>query len=294
MESSDLRVFEAVLRHGNMKRAAEELNTVQSNITARVRALELALGLPLFERHARGVTPTAAGERMRPFARQMIKLLADAEAAARDEGPPSGPLRLGSLETTAALRLSPLLGNFARAYPAVQLAITTGTTSELVRDVAECRLDGAFVAGPLIHKALRQEVMFYEELVLVTAPSVNAIAELTMQDVVKTIVFREGCSYRQRLETVLAGAGIVTAQPMIFGSLDAIIACVGAGAGVTLLPRAVVAPAVAEGRVNAHPLPPDQGRVETLFIQRQDGYVSRALAAFIGMAHAQASPSLSN
>lgn len=294
MESSDLRVFEAVLRHGNMKRAAEELNTVQSNITARIKVLETALGLPLFERHARGVTPTAAGERMRPFAQQMMKLLADAAAAARDEGPPRGPLRLGSLETTTALRLSPLLGNFAVAHPAVQLAITTGTTSELVHAVVECRLDGAFVAGPLTHKALRQEVMLYEELVLVTAPPISSIDQLAMQEEVKTIVFREGCSYRQRLETVLAGVGIVTAQPLIFGSLDAIIACVGAGAGVTLLPRAVVADAMAAGRVNAHALPPDQGRVETLFIQRREGYVSRALAAFIGLARSQVSPSVAS
>jgi len=55
MDATDLKVFEAVARHGSMNRAAAELNTVQSNVTARVRALELELGVLLFQRHARGV-----------------------------------------------------------------------------------------------------------------------------------------------------------------------------------------------------------------------------------------------
>ena len=284
MESSDLRVFEAVLRHGNMKRAAEEPNTVQSNVTARIRGLESELGVPLFERHARGVTATAAGERMRPFAMQIAKLLADAKTAACDEGAPGGPLRIGSMETTAALRLSPLLSRFALSYPDVQLAITTGTTSKLVSDVAECRLDGAVVSGPLVHPSLRQEVVFHEELVLVTASSVSAPQSLAGRETLKIIVFQAGCSYRQRLESLLAGMGIVTVTPLVFGSLDAIIACVGAGVGVTLLPRGVVALALREGRIAAHTLPPVQAQAETLFIQRHDGYVSRALTVFMDMA----------
>src|SRR6478672_9859790 len=49
MDATDLKVFEAVARHGSMNRAAAELNTVQSNVTARVRALELELGVLLFQ-----------------------------------------------------------------------------------------------------------------------------------------------------------------------------------------------------------------------------------------------------
>ena len=67
MDATDLKVFEAVARHGSMNRAAAELNTVQSNVTARVRALELELGVLLFQRHARGVKVTPAGRRMLPF-----------------------------------------------------------------------------------------------------------------------------------------------------------------------------------------------------------------------------------
>lgn len=54
MDVQDLKVFEAVARHGGMKRAAEELATVQSNVTARIRALEEDLEVRLFDRHSRG------------------------------------------------------------------------------------------------------------------------------------------------------------------------------------------------------------------------------------------------
>ena len=59
MDASDLKIFEAVARLGGIGRAAQELHTVQSNVTTRIRLLEQELGTPLFERHARGVTPTA-------------------------------------------------------------------------------------------------------------------------------------------------------------------------------------------------------------------------------------------
>ena len=113
---------------------------MQSNVTARIRGLEEELGVALFQRHARGVTTTPAGQRLLPFVGRIAKLLADAEAAAKDEGVPNGALRLGSMETTAALRLSPVLGQFANAYPKVRLVLTTGTTSRLLEDVIEGRI----------------------------------------------------------------------------------------------------------------------------------------------------------
>jgi hypothetical protein len=60
MDIADLKVFDAVARLGGMNRAAVELNTVQSNITARIKALEADIGCLLFERRPRGVALTGA------------------------------------------------------------------------------------------------------------------------------------------------------------------------------------------------------------------------------------------
>jgi len=281
MDATDLRFFEAVARHGSMNRAAVELNTVQSNVTARVRALEIDLGVLLFQRHARGVKLTPAGRRMLPFSGRISKLIADAKSAARDDGVPSGVLEIGTLETTAALRLPSVLASFARQFPKVRPVVTTGTTCGLIDDVVECRLEGAFVAGPVEHPDIYQESAFREELVLVTPRRIASLKDLASVDDLKTIVFRIGCSYRKRLDSLLTDMGILIAQPLEFGSIEAIVGCVGAGIGVTLLPKGVVAAAWRDGLVAVHELTPEYSEVQTVFIRRTDAYVSSALAAFL-------------
>lgn len=287
MDVADLKVLEAVARHGSMNKAAAELHTVQSNVTARVRSLEREVGVALFHRHVRGVSLTPAGQRMLPYAARIGKLVADAKLAAQDDGPPNGALGLGTLETTAALRLSPILSHFARTYPQVRLSLTTGTSCSLAADVAECRLDGAFVAGPVDHSDLHVETIFNEELVLVTPRTMRSLDALRSVQDLKTVVFRLGCSYRQRLECLLAEMGILTAAPLEFGSMDAIIACVAAGIGITLLPRGVVSNAAEQDLIAIHAIAPEKAYVETIFIRRHDAYVSSAMRAFVEVARSK-------
>ncbi len=290
MDVTDLKVFETVARHGSMNKAATELHTVQSNVTARIRSLEREVGMALFQRHARGVNLTPAGQRMLPYAGRIAKLIADARTAAMDDGAPAGALALGTLETTAALRLSPILSRFAHAYPQVRLSLITGTSSSLAADVVECRLDGAFIAGPIDHPDLHSEPVFQEQLVLVTSRAVRSLDALAAMPDLKTIVFRLGCSYRQRLEALLADMGLLVSTPLEFGSLDAIVACVAAGIGVTLLPKGVVAAAAQQDLVAIHEIAPERARVETLFVCRHDAYVSSAMSAFIDVARSEFGP----
>jgi DNA-binding transcriptional LysR family regulator len=256
---------------------------VQSNVTARIRHLEDELGTPLFRRHARGVEPTDAGRRLLPYARQMAHLLADARRATTDDGTPKGPLVIGSLETTAALHLTRPMLTFAGAYRDVDLTLRTGTTCELLEQVLEHRLDGAFVCGPVAHPDLECGRAFVEELVLLTSPSVASIGALVRAGAVRIVVLRRGCSYRQRLEEVLARHGVPVPRVMEFGTLEAVFGCVAAGLGVTLLPRSLIGPVWREGRVATHALPPRDGIVETVFVRRGDRYLSSALAAFMAL-----------
>jgi DNA-binding transcriptional LysR family regulator len=78
--------------------------------------------------------------------------------------------------------------------------------------------------------------------------------------------------------------GIVTVKPLEFGSLDAIVSCVSAGVGVTLLPKGVVASAWKDGKIAVHELPPKRSRVDTLFIRRAEAYMSSAMSAFLEVA----------
>jgi LysR family transcriptional regulator, cell division regulator len=281
MDTADLRVFEAVARLGGMGRAAQELHTVQSNVSARIRQLEEQIGTPLFRRHARGVEPTPTGQRLLPYALRAARLLSEARRAALDEGTPQGPLIIGSLETTAALRLPDVLSAFVAANPKVDLTLRTGTTCELLEQTLDHLMEGAFVCGPVAHSELEAEPIFVEELVLITAPSISSLDDLAEQGDVRIVVLRRGCSYRQRLEEVLARRGIPAPRVLEFGMLEAVFGCVAAGLGVTLLPRALVGPIWRDDRVSLHALPPRDAFVETVFVRRRDGYFSSALAAFL-------------
>ncbi|HEV3500978.1 MAG TPA: LysR substrate-binding domain-containing protein [Bradyrhizobium sp.] len=284
MDAADLRVFQSVAVTGSMNKAALELNTVQSNITARIKSLEDEVGFALFERTNRGVTLTAAGRRLLPFAARAARLLDDARRAVADEGTPSGALVVGSLETTAALRLSPILAEFAATYPAVDLSLRTGTSCELVDQVLDRSLEGAYVCGPVNHPDLLVESFVREELVILTAPAVADFEILAAKPDLKIVVLRAGCSYRLRLEAMLARRGIVGVRQLEFGTLEAIISCVGAGLGVTLLPRALLGSVWEHGRVRIHPLPDDEGWVDTVFIRHREAYDSSALRAFLDIA----------
>ena len=164
------------------------------------------------------------------------------------------------------------------------LALTTGTSAELVELVLAHRLEGAFVCGPVRHPELAEEVVFREELVLVTQRSSLGLEALLAAGDLKLVVLRAGCSYRQRLEEILARRGIVGLRLLEFGSIDGLVGCAAAGIGVTLLPRGVVAAAAREGRVSLHALPAAEAEVETLFIRRRDAFLSSALEAFLAQA----------
>jgi DNA-binding transcriptional LysR family regulator len=284
MELNDIKTFAAVARTGGITRAAEELNTVQSNVTQRIKALEAEIGTPLFERHSRGMTLTAAGKRLLPYAQKMAALSREAVLATRDDGEPKGPLAIGSMETTAAVRLPPLLAGFHRRFPAVRLSLRTATTADLVAAVLDGTLDGAFVAGPIEHGELVAESAFREELVLVSArrwASLKALRAATPESGPTALVFRTGCTYRQRLEQVFVEFGWPSAARFELGTLDGMIGCVAADMGVTLLPRAVVERSAMAGNVSMHTLNPAHARVETLFVSRRSGHQYSALGGFL-------------
>ncbi len=160
----------------------------------------------------------------------------------------------------------------------MDLTLRTGTTAELIEQVLERRLEGAFVCGPVQHPELAGETVFREELVVASAAG-RGFGEAP----VRILVLRAGCSYRQRLEAVLARRGIAAARMQEYGTLDTILACVASGLGITLLPRAVVE-AWRGGGVACHALPPEEAMVETVFVRRRDRYLSAALAALLALA----------
>jgi LysR family transcriptional regulator, cell division regulator len=296
LDLAQIATFSEVARQGSISAAAAALHTVQSNVTARVRQLEASLGVALFTRHRRGVTPTAAGERLLVYAARLQSLADEARMAvggaigtpglAAKAGPALGSLSIGSMETTAAVRLPGLLARFHADHPDVQIDIRTGPTADLLEQVLHRRLDAAFVAGPVAHPELQADPCFAETLVLVRARADTAKSPPT-----RAIVFRPGCSYRQRLETLFTERGWLPLRRLEFGTLEGVLGCVGAGVGVTVLPESAAAGYRHAESLQLQALPARLARVHTLLVRRTDTPVSPALSAWNRVVHAKA-PSL--
>ena len=285
MNSTDLMFFAAVAHTGGIGRAAATLHTVQSNVTGRIRALEQALRTPLFYRGTRGVTLTQAGERLLPYATQVARLLADAEQAVLSDETPRGPLRLGSMETTAALRLPRVLTAYAGRYPEVDIELELGPTEALLAAVLDRRIEAAFVAGPIALDDLVAIPAFEEDLVLVATARLRTydeiMAMLAARREMRVLVFKTGCSYRLRLEGLLAAHGLAHVRRMEFGTLDGIIGCVEAGMGVSMVPLGIAAPMQRAGRVSVHAIPDGAGRAQTLLVHRKDALLTSAFERFL-------------
>lgn len=280
MEVSELRIFLAVARKGSISRAAEELHCVQSNVTARIKQLEERLGTTLFHRRSKGVTLTQSGHLLIDYAERITRLVKEAEDAITDSDEPRGRLLIGSMETTAAVRLPPLLAFYHRLYPQVELNLVTGPSEESLKSLLDYQIDGALVAGEIAHDELSAEMAFEEELVLVAPPDATSPEQI---DNLKILVFRAGCSYRAQLEGWLRRTGRLPYQVMEFGSIEGIMGCIAAGMGVSFLPRSVVERPQYQSICSFHGLPKDVGKMITWFIRRRNETPSKALQAFVGL-----------
>src|SRR5438874_1387903 len=167
MELTELRIFKAVAEHGGITKAAIALHRVQSNVTTRVKQLEERLGTKLFHRQGRKLVLSSEGKVLLAYADRLLRLSSEAQAALKGHGP-HGVFRLGTLESTAATRLPPVLARYHRDHPAVRLELVTGTSGALVDRVLRGEIEAAFVAEPFAAKNLETQHAFSEELVLIT------------------------------------------------------------------------------------------------------------------------------
>jgi DNA-binding transcriptional LysR family regulator len=279
MDSRDLRVFEAVARHSAVHGAARELNTVQSNVTMRIRQIEDELGISLFERHAKGMRLTHAGQRLLPHAVEVQAALEKARRAVTEDGVPKGPLVIGTLQSIFTIHLTGMLAPYLAAFPEVDVSLHTATTTDLIGQVLSGKLEGAFVYGPLENPGLAAQVVFEGELVILSPLSVTKLDALPATDT-RMIVLRSGWN-RKRLELILSKHGLQHLRVLELGTLDAVLDCVSAGLGVTLLPRDLLNNVRHRDFVQIHKISGPTGRVQAVFVRRADSFVSSALSTFL-------------
>jgi DNA-binding transcriptional LysR family regulator len=278
MDFVELQIFKAVAEQGGITKAAAALHRVQSNVTTRVKQLEERVGAKLFHRKGRRLILSSEGRVLLAYAERMLRLSDEARAALKGNAP-QGVFRIGSLESTAATRLPPVLSRYHLRFPSVRLEMLTGTSGALVGKVLNEEVEAAFVAEPFTARGLETELAFTEELVLITPRSYPRSIKSPRDIGPSTVLaFTTGCSYRRRLEAWLARYNVCPERVMEYGSYHAIVACAAAGSGIAVVPRSVLRTVGAEAQVAVHALPASVASAKTLLVWRK-GHQSSALDA---------------
>lgn len=213
------------------------------------------------------MTLTPAGENLLVYTDKILLLMDEAVITTQYSEHPAGPLRLGSIETTAATHLTPLLTEYHLRYPEVNLSLITGETHNLLQKVLDYQLDGAFVYGPIDQPDIEHVVAFEEELVLISQPGKSEMRELLTKPM---LFFDVGCTHRAKAESFLNESGMSSYKIMEYGTLDVILSGVSAGLGVSMLPQSSISKAEEARVITSHRLPEGYRDLQVLFVYRRN------------------------
>ncbi|WP_428413582.1 LysR family transcriptional regulator [Pararhizobium sp.] len=275
MDLSSIEIFLAVASDRSVTKAAKAVGRVPSNVTTRVQQLEEDLGVALFSRDGKKMTLTREGETFLAYGNRLMALALEARQAVRPVVP-SGTLRVGTMESTAASRLPAALTQFNQMWPEVSLRLTMGASRDLAHDVLTDVLDCALIARPPALmlkqdaafdaelKSLETEAVFIEDLLIVlpsTHPQIKSAADLRVGSLA---ALEPGCTYRRIAEHWASqSSGLQTNE---LGSYHAILASVATGDAAGVMPRSVLDLMHWPTNVQTHQL----GPVETLLICRKN------------------------
>ena len=283
MDLQTLRFFVISAEKGSFSAAADSLQYAQSNLSGRMKQLEAELGEKLFYRDRRGVALTSKGSAFYEYARKIIDLSDEAVVAMKNMEHACGKLMIGTIEATAFTELPSLLLGYRRENPDVQLSLKVDLNDVFLKPVMERALDGAFIAGPVIHPELTSIRLKRERLVLVGSRNEAILSADEILREAPLVTFPEGSVFRRRLELLLASGKLSFQDRMTYvNSLGAMIATISAGVGYGYLPLSIVEPYIREGLVNIYPFEDPYSEYDVVFAYRRDHIMDAAFRNFIG------------
>jgi DNA-binding transcriptional LysR family regulator len=285
MEVRQLQIFRVLAEELNFTRTAEKVHTVQSNVTAQIRALEEELGVPLFDRLGRRVTLTDAGRNFLPFASQALAAMDQGQRAIETGAEPSGPLRIGAPESVLTYRLPQVLHAFRRHFPHVELIFIPYMSTPFALELEDGKLDMAITMADSKPSANIKAIRLRTEQVFLLADPSHPLAgqaavrpvDLAGQNLLLT---ESGCGYRAKLDRILTLANIRPANIAEFSSVEAIKQCISLGMGLGLLPAIVVARELRLHHIKALNWAGPSLDIATSIIWHKDKWISPAMAAF--------------
>lgn len=235
----ELKTFVSVARRGTFAAAGQEVGLTQSAVSAQIKTLEKALGVPLFDRTGRAARLNPAGQRAVPLAEEILQafLRMGAPDTANDY---RGALRIGAIGTVQSGLLPEALVALKAAAPFIEATLVPGVSLNLLSQVDAGEVDLALLINApfALPKDLHAETIAREPFVLVTPLSLEGHDPLQILREQPFIRYDRG-SFGGRLVTqFLREHKLHVQQALELDELDAIVKMVRSGLGVALVPLA--------------------------------------------------------
>jgi LysR family transcriptional regulator, regulator for metE and metH len=241
---------------GSVTRAADRLHLTQSALSHQLRDIESRLGLQLFLRLGKKMVLTPAGERVLGTARRVLDEIGRTEEDLKlmsQNG--KGVLRLCTQCNTGYHWLPPLLQQFHRKFPGVDVQIMVNATDRPLEALLEGQIDLAVVTSEIDDKRLVSEPLFDDELVAVVAPThpFARRAHIQAEDFAEEhlIIYSADPQDSYTFMRILRPANVEPARVSQMPLTEAILELVKAGLGVSVMARWAIEPAIKSGAVKA-------------------------------------------
>jgi len=246
MDNQSLKAFVTVAECASFSVAAERLHLTQSAVSKRIANLEHQAGIKLFDRIARQVTLTEAGNALLPRAQHILQEYASAIQAINDlSGDTNGTLHLAISHHLGLHRLPPILKAFARQYPRVNLNIEFMDSEKAYEQVLQGRSEVGVITLALDeHPNILYKKIWSDPLRFICAPDhpLAKIPQPSLEDLANYSVILPGINtYTGRIiQNLFKSQGIPLKAPMSTNYLETISTMVEIGLGWSILPETLV------------------------------------------------------
>jgi DNA-binding transcriptional LysR family regulator len=259
MSISRYRYFEAVARLGSIREASEALHVASSAVSRQIAQLEYDFDVELFERYARGMALTAAGEIMLRHARGLLDHFEGAKAEIFDlQGLRGGHVRVWTIEGLIKDFVVPVVSEFQERYPGVVIEVEAASTDRIINGLAEDEADVGILIDPVGQKGLDVAYEFIDPLHIVAHPDHPVAAgrsiELSALPKLRLALPNKSFGIRRLLDQALETAKVDVTAIFVSGSVEALRSYARSGSGVSLLTRLSVQQELAARQLAAVPL----------------------------------------
>jgi LysR family hydrogen peroxide-inducible transcriptional activator len=284
MEIHQLRYFVAVTEEGSFSHAAEREHVSQPSLSQQIQKLEAELNQQLFDRLPRAVVLTEAGRCLLPYAREVLRAIADAgRSVASLENEVTGRLSVGAIPSIALYALPRLIVSFQRSYPKVTFELFEDLTNKLAHQLEDGTLDLVLASSSDETPSLARHSLGKEPL-LMLLPGTHRLARkktIKWSDLApeKFLLLHEEHSLSITVRRLLAANNLKPELVLQGSQLATIAAMVAAGLGVTVVPEMMIHTDFVKGCVAvpfAQPVPTR----ELVLLRNPLRFESKAAAAF--------------